>query len=236
MAEDFSDREQEEALRAWLKENWRWMVGGVVLGVALLVGFNSWKSYNSQRADKAFAAAAEVRKAIDAKDVDKATQLIANLTDKFGSTPYAQAARLQLAKLQVGAGKYDEAIKLLAAVVEDSKDQELRKVAQLRQARLLIQLGKHDQALGMLEPDDSGEFSAAVQEVRGDALLAKGNRDGARAAYAAALKGAEGSVDRRLIELKLQDVGGKTPEPPTAAAKTADATTPNTASGEKVQP
>ncbi len=243
MVEDFSDREQEEALRAWLKENWRWMVGGVALGVALLAAYNYWGTYRQQRADAAFVAAAEVRKAIDAKDADKAAKLIAGLTEKYGSTPYTQAARLQLAKLQVVAGKYDEAAKLLAAVAEDSKDKELRKVVQLRQARLLIQLGKHDQALAMLEPDDSGEFSAAVQEVRGDALLAKGNKDGARAAYAAALKGAEGSVDRGLIELKLQDAGGKVhaPEPPAAAAKTADGQsggkTPNTdTSSEKVQP
>jgi predicted negative regulator of RcsB-dependent stress response len=243
MAEDFSDREQEEALRAWLKENWRWMVGGVVLGVVLLAAYNYWGTYRQQRADAASVAAAEVRKAIDAKDTDKAAKLIAGLTEKYGSTPYTQASRLQLAKLQVVAGKYDEAAKLLGAVAEDSKDKELRKVVQLRQARLLIQLGKHDQALAMLEPEDSGEFSAAVQEVRGDALLAKGNKDGARAAYAAALKGAEGSVDRGLIELKLQEVGGKAPapEPAATAAKTADGQTsdgqtPNPDTSEKVQP
>jgi predicted negative regulator of RcsB-dependent stress response len=250
MVEELSDREQEEALRAWLKENWRWMVGGVALGVALLVGYNYWGTYREQRAAEAFVAAAEVRKAIDAKDVDKATKLLAGLTQEHGSTPYTQAARLQLAKLQVVVGKYDEAVKLLGAVAEDSKDDELRKVAQLRQARLLIQLGKQDQALAMLEPDDSGQFSAAVQEVRGDALLAKGDKDGARAAYAAALKstdskGTQSPIDRGLIELKLQDMGGKVPapEPPATEAKAADAKAaakaPNTdtpATSEKVQP
>jgi predicted negative regulator of RcsB-dependent stress response len=229
MVEDFSDREQEEALRSWLKENWRWMVGGVVLGVVMLVGYNYWGTYREQRAAKASALATDVRKAIDAKDADKAAKLLADLIKQYGSSPYSQQARLQLAKLQVNAAKYDAAITLLAAVAKDSKDDELRKVAQLRQARLLIQLGKHDQALALLKPDDSGEFSAAVQDVRGDALLAKGDKEGARAAYAAALKGpaTEGAaIDRALVELKLQDAGGTAPADTTANTKTPDKVQP----------
>ena len=231
MVEDYSDREQEEALRNWLKENWRWMVGGVVLGVVLLVAYNYWGTYREQRAAKASSLAAEVRKAIDAKDADKASNLLANLINQYGSSPYSQQSRLQLAKLQVNAGKYDAAVTLLAAVAKDSKDDELRKVAQLRQARLLIQLGKHDQALGLLKPDDSGQFSAAVQDVRGDALLAKGDKEGARAAYSAALQGSakdSTAIDRALVELKLQDAGGTAP---TETQTTADTKTPN-----KVQP
>jgi predicted negative regulator of RcsB-dependent stress response len=211
MVEDYSDREQEEMLRNWLRENWRWMLGGVVLGVVLLVGWNRWGVYQEERAAKAAALTEEVRKAIDANETDKAAKLVADLTSEYGSTPYTQEARLQLARMQVVAGKYDEAIGLLRAVVEDSNDDELRLVAQLRHARILVQQGKHDQALALLKPDDSGEFSAAVQEVRGDALYAKGDKEGARAAYAAALKGTQTTVDRALVELKLQDAGGTAP-------------------------
>ena len=224
MVEDYSDREQEELLRNWLRDNWRWMLGGVALGVALLVGWNYWGTYREQRAAKAAVMAEDVRKAIEANDADKASKLVADLTSEFGSTPYAQEARLQLAKMQVIAGKYDEATGLLGAVAKDSEDDELRRVAQLRHARILVQQGKHDQALALLKPDDSGEFSAAVQEVRGDALFAKGDKEGARAAYAAALKGEQIAVDRRLIELKLQDAGGTAPaaETPTTAKATAE--------------
>lgn len=211
MVEDYSDREQEEAVRNWLRENWRWMLGGIALGVVLLVGYKYWESYRDQRAAKAAVLAEDVRKAIDANDADKATKLVSDLARQYGSTPYTQEARLQLAKLQVVAGKYDEAAVLLSAVAKDSKDDELRQVAQLRHARILVQLGKHDQALALLDPEDGGEFASAMQEVRGDALLAKGDQEGARAAYAAALKGSEIAVDRQLVELKLQDAGGTAP-------------------------
>ena len=211
MVEDYSDREQEELLRNWLRENWRWMLGGVALGVVLLIGWNYWGKHREERAARAAVMAEDVRKAIDANETDKAAKLVANLTAEFGATPYAQEARLQLAKMQVIAGKYDEATGLLSAVAKDTDDEVLRQVAQLRHARILLQLGKHDQALALLKPDDAGQFSAAVQEVRGDALFAKGDKEGARAAYAAALKGEQTTVDRRLVELKLQETGGSAP-------------------------
>jgi hypothetical protein len=49
-----------------------------------------------------------------------------------------------------------------------------------------------------------------VHEIRGDALVAKGDAQGARAEYAAALEpDAKGQIDRPTVELKLRDVGGE---------------------------
>jgi predicted negative regulator of RcsB-dependent stress response len=118
-----------------------------------------------------------------------------------------------LAKKHVDEGKYDEALPLLQAVIKDSEDKELAWVARTRAARVLIQQGKHDDALKLLNPDKAGAFAAQVREIRGDALVAKGNVDGARAEYAAALAanidGVAGRLgSRSVLELKLQEVGG----------------------------
>ena len=90
----------------------------------------------------------------------------------------------------------------MRAVADESKDAELAQVARLRVARLLIQQGKHDEALKLLDVEKAGAFAAQVHEIRGDAQVAKGDRDsGARAEYAAALAadvdGADRSPDRR---------------------------------------
>ena len=128
-----------------------------------------------------------------------------------------------LAKRDADAGKFDEAIKHLRAVVDTSADEELGQVARLRLSRLLIQTGKHDEALQLLNVEKAGAFAAQVREIRGDALVAKGDAQGARAEYAAALApDAKGQVDRPTVELKLRDVGGEvpaTPKPAAAAAK-----------------
>ena len=45
MVEEYlTDRDQEEALRNWWRENWRWILGGIVLGFALLGGWQYWKT------------------------------------------------------------------------------------------------------------------------------------------------------------------------------------------------
>lgn len=210
MVDDYlSDREQEEALRNWWRENWRWIIGGVALGLALLGGWRYWESHRVQRAQAAAQQYEQFQSALTTRDREQAGQLLQELADEHDASPYTQQARLLLAKEHVDAGDFDEAIGLLRAVAGQSEDKELAQVARLRTARLLIQQGKHDEALALLEIEASGAFAAQMREIRGDALVAKGDSEGARAEYAAALVAdAGGQVDRRMLELKLQEVGG----------------------------
>jgi predicted negative regulator of RcsB-dependent stress response len=215
MVEDYlSDREQEEALRNWWRENWRWILGGIALGVALLFGWFRWQDYRVDRSIEAAKQYEELKAAVEARDADKAAKELGDLTSEHDHSPYAQQARLLVAKMHVDAAKYDEALPLLRAVTEKSEDEELASLAKLRAARILIQQGKHDEAIASLKADDLGVFAAQAHEIRGDANFAKGDEVAARAEYAAALAAADDAqIDRNVLELKLQDVGGSPPEP-----------------------
>jgi predicted negative regulator of RcsB-dependent stress response len=206
-----SDEERAEALRDWWRENWAWILGGVVLGVILLIGWHYWGVHREQQAEQAGALFHDVETAAQAQDLTKAQAALDKLDDDFKSTAYAQQARMLVAKLNVDAGKFAEAETLLRAVAADSKDKELGEIAQLRVARLLIQQGKHEEAVKLLEPLTNGGFAAQAREIRGDALFAKGDSEGARAEYAAALTNVDAQIDRATVELKLQDVGGVAP-------------------------
>ncbi|HEX2494154.1 MAG TPA: tetratricopeptide repeat protein [Steroidobacter sp.] len=210
MVEDYlSDREREEALRDWWRENWRWIIGGAVLGLALLGGWRYWQAHRDQRALSASQLYAEFQGALQAHNVDQASRLLTDLQTEHARSAYTQQGRLLLAKAHVDEGKVDEAMKLLDAVAKSAKDDELAQVANLRSARLLIDQGKYEEALKLLDPDAAGAFAAKVRELRGDALAAKGDEEGARAEYAAALTAnADAQIDRTLVELKLQEVGG----------------------------
>jgi predicted negative regulator of RcsB-dependent stress response len=211
MADDYlSDREQEEALRNWWRDNWPWIVGGVVLGLALLGGWRYWNTYQEQQAADAASMYEHVRTALEKKDIEAANTALASLVGKFEKSAYSQQGRLLIAKAHVDAGKYDEALALLRSAAEKSKDKELADIAQLRIARVLLQQEKYDEAINQLKPDALGAFSGPAREIRGDALVAKGDSEGARAEYAAALSGDNASIDRSLVELKLQEVGGST--------------------------
>lgn len=209
MVEDYlSDREQEEALRQWWSENWRWILAGIALGAAILAGYWYWQGYKTQRAEGAAKVFHDFQSALTGNKADEADKLLKQLVDSHGSSPYTEQARLATAKARVTAGKFDEAKTLLDAVASNAKDSELAELARLRAARLSIQLGKPDDALASIKSDSGGVFAALAHEVRGDALFAKGDVNGARGEYSAALLGGDREIDRALLELKLQDVGG----------------------------
>ena len=217
MVEDYlSDREQEEALRVWWRENWRWIFGGIVLGVALLFAWFRWQDYRVDKGEDASKQYDELKAAVAARDDEKAAKELADLTSQHDSSAYAQQGRLLLAKTHADAGKYDDALKLLREAADKSKDAELATVAKLRAARVLIQLGKHDEAISSLKVDDLGSFAGVAHEIRGDAYVAKGDQNGARGEYAAALTANDAQIDRNIVELKLQEVGGS-PAPATTA-------------------
>jgi predicted negative regulator of RcsB-dependent stress response len=223
MVEDYlTDRDQEEALRNWWRENWKWILAGIALGLGLLAGYQYWQTYRAQRASAAAKVYADMQKALAANDVDQAGKLLNDLAGDHAKSGYTQQGRLLLAKRAAEAGKFDDAIKHLREVVDSSSDEELGQVARLRLARLLIQTGKHDEALQLLDVAKTGAFSAQAREIRGDALVAKGDAQGARAEYAAALApDAEGQVDRPTVEMKLRDVGGEVPSAPAKPAAAA---------------
>ena len=224
MVEDYlNDRDQEEALRNWWRENWKWILAGVALGLGLLAGYQYWQGYRGQQAGNAAKLHADFQKALAGNDLDQAGRLLTDLTDGHGNSAYTQQGHLLLAKHDADAGRFDDAIKHLRQVADTSRDEELAHVARLRLARLLIQTGKHDEALQTLDVEKAGAFVAQVREIRGDALVAKGDAQGARAEYAAALSAeSKGQIDRATVELKLRDVGGEVPAATTASAAKGD--------------
>ncbi len=225
MVEEYlSDREQEEALRSWWRDNWRWIISGVVLGLAALGGWQYWRQQTQLRAEAAAQAYTDFSAALASGDKDKIEQLVKELDGKYADSPYSGPAHLSLAQREVAAGKFEQAANELKVVVDKSKDEALVQIARLRLARVQLQLGHHDEALALADVSKAGAFIAQVQEVRGDVLLAKGDRSGARLAYQAALDAGTGvdaaPGESELLRLKLQDLSSETApiSPPTVEA------------------
>ena len=221
MVEDYlSDREQEEALRSWWRENWRWVIGGVVLGLAGLGGWQYWQQRTQANAEQAAKLYGDLTGALSSHDADKAKQLMKELDDDYGSSPYADLGHLALAQDRADAQQFAQAADELHAVMH-SKDTSLAEIAQLRLARVQLQLGHPDEALALLDVDKAGAFATQVGELRGDALLAKGDRSGAQLAYQSAMNAGE-QDDRdatELLHLKLQALSDAESDVKPAAAQ-----------------
>lgn len=222
-----SDEEQEEALRSWWRENWRWIFAGIALGLALLAGWKYWQQFKLRNAEAASTLYIELERAAGSNDAGKVEQLTRDLQQKYPSSPYPQQASLVLAKLRVQAGKWDEAAAALRDVMDHSKDEALAQVARLRLARVLIEQGRNDEALTLLDPSKVPPSVGELRELRGDALLAKNDSTAARSEYQQALaaQAAEGGPGSELLQLKLQDLGpaatpAAAPAPAAEAKKT----------------
>ncbi|PPU11911.1 YfgM family protein [Xanthomonas arboricola] len=200
------EHEQGERVRSWLRKNGAGLVGGVVVGLALILGWQWWQKHTATQSVEANTRYEAVVKSIQGKDLDKAAKDIVALDDGKGGV-YAELAALRLAKAQVDAGKHAEAIKTLRDVPAEG---ELKQIVQQRLARVLTESGKPDEAIKLLA--DAQDHTSL--EIRADALVVQSKPDEARALYAKALTTVDvASPQRRLLETKLMDVGGKVPDP-----------------------
>lgn len=224
MAEHHDEMEQIEALKRWWLENRAFVIAGVVIGVAAVAGWRGWEWHQTRQAEQASALYDQVGDALEAKDLGKAQDLVGQLMEGYGRTPYATNAALLKAKADVDAGDHGSARTMLDWVVTNGVDAELKALARIRLARVHLADANPELALGLLDGVPSGAFTALVEDVRGDAQLALGKPEEARRAWQAALDAGDGNLaDRALIELKLAALG------PAPAAATAPAAAPATA-------
>jgi predicted negative regulator of RcsB-dependent stress response len=201
------EHEQGERVRQWLRENGAGLIGGVLLGLAAIGG---WQWWQKQREQQRLQLGDQFQAVADSIEVNNLKQAQATLA-KLPPGVYTTLAALDLAKAQLDAGQRDAAIATLRKV--QIEEPALSTVANTRLALLLIDAGKGRDALALLPADST---SAEVQQVRGDALFVLGDAAQARAAYEKALTHMDvGAPQRRLLELKLSQVGG-TPAKPEA--------------------
>ncbi len=200
------EHEQSERVLQWLRNNGAGLIGGIALGLAAIGG---WKWWEHRGVQQNLDMATQYQAAIDAiEGKDKTAEAkVKALAD--GSSYHAMAA-LELARSQVDAKQNAAALATLRGI--HSNDPAIMQVVNLRVARLLIDSKQADAALKLVA--DANTPSGI--EVRGDAHLALGQKEQARTAYSEALAKLDvASPHRRLLELKLTEVGG-TPAKPEA--------------------
>lgn len=218
--EYLSEREQADQLRHWLRENWIWLVAGAALTLGGYYGNQWWQSHRQARSLAAEQRFAAMLDALAGNQRDEGRRIAGEVTGNYSDTPYADQARLVLARLDVEGGDLAAAETRLAAVADDSSDPDLRRVARLRLARVQLALGRFDDALASLEAANTPAIAARVDELRGDVALARGDRAAALAAYRSAQAAAgneaagDGLVDSQLLALKIDELAAATATPP----------------------
>src|SRR4051812_134775 len=192
--------------------NGPWILAGIAIGALLLFGWRWYQTRRDTQAEMASARYEEMVAALNRGDRTRGLAIADDLNREYAWTPYATLATLMAARAHVDANELDKAAAGLKSVMDSAPDKEMSMVARLRLARVQAAQSKYDEALATLKVDDPGEFAPRLADVRGDVLLAKGDRAGALREYLAARSGdTKGRVDAEQLDLKIRDLGGTPP-------------------------
>ncbi|MBY5921998.1 YfgM family protein [Ferrimonas balearica] len=198
-----TEEQQVEAIKRFWKEYGTSIIGGAVLGLGGLFGWNTYQDYQQGQREAASAAYSQVvEQAGQSRDLlDTA---VAQFKAEHGDSGYSALSQLLLARAAVEAGDLAKAETLLTDVLP-SLDSATAPLATLRLARVQMAQDKLDAAQATLEKITNSAFAAQRDELKGDILVAKGELEAARAAYQSAMD-AGGAQTSPALQMKLDDL------------------------------
>lgn len=207
---DFETEEQQlEAIKKWWNENAMMIVGGVVVGLASIYGWQEYKSQSNSHAEKASVIYEQVLTGSQANtEINDQLLKVNTLAAEYADTPYASLSALVLAKQQSAAGDFVKAQQQLVWVVQNARQEELRYLAKIRLSRLYLTAAEYDQALALLSESYPQSFQSMALELKGDVLVSQGKKSLAKVAYTQALAASDDS--NRWLQLKIDDIGEST--------------------------
>ena len=201
-----SEKEQIDKMRAWWSDYGWYVIGGIVLGAAILFGINYYQSQSVAEEIAASALYDELTEHVTGGNLEAAEATAAELDGEYGNSSYAAQSKLAMARLYMDKNRDQDAAEALNGLLAMDGFEPLKHVARVRLAKILLYQGKPEEVLSLLEGQDNAAFAARYAEERGDAFVALGRYVEARAAYQAALEEAQPTVDQGLIQLKLMDL------------------------------
>jgi predicted negative regulator of RcsB-dependent stress response len=204
---DYKDEdEQVAAVKQWWDENGKFVIGAVVLAIA---GNFGWTAYKDNKAATEAVQSDAFQKVIEASQGDDLDALLAAASNVQTSNPgseYAQLATLFAAKALVEKGELEQAAAQLQGVMNAvTIDQPTGAEARLRLVGLQLAMNQTAEALSLASQSYPAAYQARALELQGDALLAQGDRAGAKAAYQQA-QNAEGGNALPLLTYKLNEL------------------------------
>ncbi len=193
-----TEEQQVQAIKQFWKDNGMVIVAGAVVGLGLLWG---WRYYNDSKLGAQESASVSYNKSVESFVENQNTEELQSFVDANSDTGYAPLAAFIIAQQAVDKQDYVTAKEALQAAA--SGDKTIADIAKLRLAKIQIQLEEYTQAITTLDSVLSDAYEGQVEELRGDALIAQGDFDGAQNAYTKALALSENNPN---LEMKRDNI------------------------------
>jgi len=201
-----SEKEQIERMRSWWSEYGYYVVGGVVLGAAILFGLNRYQTAEITAQEQASVLYDSLTQKVADGDLDGAEVDAAELASAYGNSSYAAQSKLAMARLYMDKNRDLDASEALQGLMAMDGVENFKEIGRVRLAKILLYQDKAEEVLTLLDGQDNVAFAARYAEVRGDAYVALGRFADARTSYEAALQEQVPTVDQGLVQLKMLDL------------------------------
>lgn len=200
-----SDDEQVEALKKWWAENGKSIIGGIVLGLGGVLGWQGWQGYQKDVSEQGAAQFNQLSALLKQGNVDRATTQAQHLVSDYQGTAYGVFGAWALASMAVNHGDLETASSHLQWAMDNSPDQSTALLSRLRLARVLVSSNQLDAAMNLIQGQQNNAFAAEFEVLAGDIAAQQGNVAEARAAYRRALQ--NDTASRIEVEMKLYNLG-----------------------------
>lgn len=179
--------DQLASLKNWWRQYGRAVITGIVIGIVVLSTLSYWRQHRTQQGKEASVLYDGLVANFQQGKRDEVFSAATRLMQDYEATPYAGKAALAVARLRFDGKDLDGSREALEWAVRHASESAVQHSARLRLGRLLLEQKNHEAALTLIDVRARDGFESEYEELRGDALLAKGDTRAARAAYQAAL-------------------------------------------------
>lgn len=205
---DAHEQEQLESIKAWWKENGKWVIGALLAAALVIGGWRGWSYYQYQQSVQASTLFQQFSEQLGSGDAKRINDAATAMMDKFAGSAYAARAALIAAQVNEQMKDAANAKTQLEWVIDNASEQGLKDMARLRLAAVLLDEQNFADALKQVDAQHMESLDALFADMRGDILNAQGKKDEARSAYKLAVeKMDERSMYRNLIQIKLDALG-----------------------------
>ncbi len=210
MAYDAVEQEQVDSLKQFWDKNGKSLIGGIVVGLALFFGYQSWTANKGAAAEAASIEYMGMLEALSSNELGVAAEYGSRVIGSYADTAYAPLTALVMARIKLEQGDSVTARAHLNWAINHSDMPEIQNIARIRLADVLLSEGLTDQALAVLDKVKATYVASQRDEVRGDIYVSLNQIDKAQKAYKDALAALtpEGDQRAQLLQIKLDDITG----------------------------
>lgn len=185
-----SDEEQVEALKNWWQENGVSTLVSIGVAIAIIFGWRTWQGNQQAYVDNASFSYQQLLEAVaqletNGNDIQIATvdHMAETIKADYSETGYSHFAAFFKARQAVEDNDLPAAEEELGWILANKPNAEMQLITELRLAKVLFAQQQTDAALALLNRSDTGAFTHAFLELKGDLLVNTGDHQGAFDAF-----------------------------------------------------